>query len=62
MKNLARTTGLGACLAFPAAAWAQTSATLPNEGVSWISWAVAVGLAAIVLLTGFLNPKRSHLT
>jgi len=52
----------GACALTTAPAMAQTQANLPGEDSGLLAWAIAAGLAVIVLLTGFLNPKRSHLT
>lgn len=31
-------------------------------GGGTLTWIVAIGLAVVIMLTGFLNPKRSHLT
>ena len=49
-------------LVAPATAWAQAPAAPAAEPNSGLTWGIAVGLAVVVLLTGFLNPKRSHLT
>ncbi len=44
---------------FPAQA--QVHATLPGEDGGMLQWGVAAGVAVVICLTGFLNPKRSHL-
>lgn len=41
---------------------AQTPATLPGEDGGWLQWLVGVGVVVVIVITGFLNPKRSHLT
>lgn len=43
-------------------AFAQTPVTLPGDDRGWLQWLVGAGVAAVIVLTGFLNPKRSHLT
>lgn len=62
MKNVSMLAAAVVCLACPMSAMAQSPANLPGQDGGLITWGVAVGLAVIVLLTGFLNPKRSHLT
>lgn len=42
-------------------ALAQLPARLPNEDGGMLQWGVSVGLAVIVLLACFINPKRSHI-
>jgi len=42
-------------------AQAQVQATLPGEDGGMLQWGVAAGIAVVICLTGFLNPKRSHL-
>lgn len=39
---------------------AQTPVTITEEGGGMLDWAIATGLAAIVCVAGFWNPKRSH--
>ena len=42
-------------------AWAQKP-TKPPEGDSGIlQWVIAAGIAVVICVTAFLNPKRSHL-
>ena len=41
-------------------AMAQTPVTITEEGGGMLDWAIATGLAAIVCVAGFWNPKRSH--
>jgi hypothetical protein len=43
-------------------AFAQSPATLPGVDKGWLQWVVGLGLAVVILLAAFLNPKRSHLT
>lgn len=62
VKRIASVLAVSACVLPSAPAVAQTQANLPNEDSGLLAWAIAAGLAVIVLLTGFLNPKRSHLT
>jgi glycosyltransferase involved in cell wall biosynthesis len=46
-----------------ASAWAQRPVhQMPEEESSLLPWGIALGLAAIICLSAFLNPKRSHLT
>ncbi len=47
---------------FAATARAQAPATLPGEDGGMLQWVVAGGIAVVVCLTAFLNPKRSHMT
>ena len=54
--------GLLTSIILASPAMAQERATLPGEDGGALQWGVALGLAVVVLLTGFLNPKRSHLT
>lgn len=42
-------------------AWAQTPLSLPDEDGGYLPWAIAGGIAAMVLTSAFLNPHRSHL-
>lgn len=42
-------------------AWAQRPARLPNQDAGYLQWGVALGLAAVICLSAFLSPKRSHL-
>jgi hypothetical protein len=42
-------------------AFAQQAARLPDEDGGLLQWAIAAGIAGVVLVTAFLNPKRSHL-
>jgi len=42
-------------------AWAQKP-TKPPEGDSGVlPWVIAAGIAVVICITAFLNPKRSHL-
>ena len=44
-------------------AWAQMPVhQMPEEESGMLPWGIAVGLAAIICVSAFLNPKRSHLT
>jgi hypothetical protein len=45
-----------------ATAWAQKLGRIPDEDGGWLQWIVAAGLAVVILLSAFINPKRSHLT
>lgn len=42
-------------------AWAQAPGKAAEEESSWLVWAVFVGAGLLILATGFMNPKRSHL-
>lgn|GEM_PF-4456366 len=39
---------------------AQTPVTVDEKGGGMLDWVVALGLAGIVCVAGFWNPKRSH--
>lgn len=39
---------------------AQTPVNITEESGGMLDWAVAAGLAAVVCVAGFWNPKRSH--
>jgi hypothetical protein len=45
-----------------ATAWAQRPASVPAEGGGYLPWLIAAGIAVLVCVCAFLNPKRSHLT
>jgi len=45
----------------PSVAWAQAPGQLPGLDGGWLQWVVGLGVAAVILITGFLNPKRSHM-
>lgn len=42
-------------------AHAQTTTNVPDDDGGMLQWGVALGIAVLVVLTGFLNSKRSHL-
>jgi len=56
---------LCAASAFAAAmtspALAQTPGRVAGEDSGYLQWIVFLGIGVIVCLTGFVNPKRSHL-
>ena len=39
---------------------AQAPVNIPEESGGMLDWAVAAGLAALVCVAGFWNPKRTH--
>jgi hypothetical protein len=41
-------------------ALAQKPAELPNDGAGILPWAIGGGIAVLMLIPPFLNPKRSH--
>ncbi len=43
-----------------ASAWAQKPASLPGEDNGMIQAGVALGIAVLVCIPAFVNPKRSH--
>ncbi|MGB2988066.1 MAG: hypothetical protein WBE26_19530 [Phycisphaerae bacterium] len=45
-----------------ATAWAQQEASAPEEEGGLLKWGIAAGLAVVVCISAFLNPKRSHLS
>ncbi len=45
-----------------ATVWAQKRGRVPDEDSGWLQWGIAVGLAVVICVSAFLNPKRSHLT
>lgn len=51
----------GPLLSVPVAL-AQKPGRVPGDDAGWLQWLIAAGLAIIVLLPAFINPKRSHLT
>lgn len=51
-----------ALLVFTANASAQTPGRVAGEDGGWLQWVVGLGLAAVIVVAGFLNPKRTHLT
>lgn len=50
-----------AALAWTADARAQATLLIPESDGGFLPWAVAGGIAALVVVPAFLNPKRSHL-
>lgn len=50
-----------ALLFISAPADAQIPAKLPGEDNGWLQWGVAIGLAVVICISGFINSKRSHL-
>jgi len=42
-------------------AWAQKPAKLPEDESGVMQWVVAAGIAVVICVTAFLNPKRSHM-
>ena len=50
-------------LAAPSVLLAQTPTKPPaDQEAGWVEWAIATGLAVLICITAFINPKRSHLT
>ncbi len=45
-----------------ATAWAQRHARVPKDESGMLPWGIAAGLAVVICVSAFLNPKRSHLT
>ena len=42
-------------------AWAQKPAKLAEDDSGILQWVIAAGIAVVICVTAFLNPKRSHL-
>jgi len=42
-------------------AWAQRPAKPPEDEITVMQWVVAVGIAVVICVTAFMNPKRSHM-
>jgi len=42
-------------------AWAQKPVKPPEGDSGILSWVIAAGIAVVVCVTAFMNPKRSHL-
>lgn len=42
-------------------AWAQKPTRPPEGDGGVLPWVVALGIAVVICVTAFLNPKRSHL-
>ena len=42
-------------------AWAQKPIRPPEDEGGVLTWVVAAGIAVVICVTAFLNPKRSHL-
>ncbi len=42
-------------------AWAQTPTRPPETEGAVLQWVIAGGLLIVIGISGFLNPKRSHL-
>ena len=42
-------------------AWAQKPTKPPEGDGGFLPWVVAAGIAVVICVTAFLNPKRSHL-
>lgn len=47
---------------FSATAFAQAPGKVATEESGWLVWVVLGGAGLIILVTGFINPKRSHLS
>ena len=63
MKHAGVKTVLAAVIVHGSAlsAWAQKP-TRPSEGDGgFLPWVIAAGIAVVICVTAFLNPKRSHL-
>jgi hypothetical protein len=45
-----------------ATAFAQAPGKVAAEESGWLVWVVLGGAGLIILITGFMNPKRSHLS
>ncbi|GAG39491.1 unnamed protein product [marine sediment metagenome] len=43
-----------------APAWAQRPGHVVEEEGGLLQWGIAVGLAIVICVSAFLNPKRSH--
>ena len=50
-----------ATLLWNSVAQAQTPLSIPESDGGFLPWAVAGGIAVMILVPAFLNPKRSHL-
>ncbi len=61
-RRLAVGGGVLAVHLLAATAWAQKHGRIPDDDGGWLQWVVAAGLAVVVLLSAFINAKRSHLT
>jgi len=55
-------TSFGALTVMSRVALAQSPATVAEEESGWLVWAVFLGAALVICATGFMNPKRSHLS
>lgn len=42
-------------------AWAQKPAKLTEDESGVMQWVIAAGIAVVICVTAFLNPKRSHM-
>lgn len=42
-------------------AWAQRPTKPPEDESGILTWVIAAGIAIVICVTAFLNPKRSHL-
>ena len=42
-------------------AWAQKPIKPPEDDSGVLPWVVAAGIAVVICVTAFMNPKRSHL-
>lgn len=61
VRNLGSVCAAVAALAWTAQAQAQAPLSIPESDGGFLPWAVAGGIAALVVVPAFLNPKRSHL-
>lgn len=43
-------------------AWAQRASRVVDDDSGLLQWGITVGLAVVICITAFINPKRSHLT
>lgn len=54
--------GFGVVSAMGPVAMAQSPATVAEPESGWLVWVVFLGAALVICATGFMNPKRSHLS
>lgn len=59
IRNL--TLSLASLLATSGTVYAQAPGKVATEESGWLVWVVLGGAGLIILVTGFMNPKRSHL-
>ncbi len=65
MMNLLRKSGwicaVAGTMLWSSVAQAQTPLSIPESDGGFLPWAVAGGIAVMIVVPAFLNPKRSHL-